>query len=129
MSLYSPKPSASSQAATSSELHLSANREKNHSAGLLGPVEAVGCSRAGSTAPAPEPLLQQAPRRQPAQAAQVSPLLGSLMEHLSCTPSTRPPAVDKGLNQSSELYQSPFLPLIEELWGWGAVFVRSQKKL
>lgn len=38
MSLYSPKPSASSQAATSSEPHLSASREENHRGGL-GPRE------------------------------------------------------------------------------------------
>lgn len=42
MSLYSPKPSASSQAATSSEPHLSASREENQSGGLG--------SRAGSWA-------------------------------------------------------------------------------
>jgi len=62
MSLYSPKPSASSQAATSSEPHLSASREENQSGGW-GPTEAAGHDGAGSgqrwqqASPLPAPAL------------------------------------------------------------------------
>lgn len=87
MSLYSPKPSASSQAATSSEPHLSASREENHRGGL-GPrrgswmqqgrqqaAEGSGGGRLQPASPSSHPQLWQGQRLQQAQAGDVPPQL------------------------------------------------------